>query len=75
MSRGLCRPTYYIDIERDSHSQNQNKVLGMSLYPIETSARNLPDIGRKLMPRHLLVQIITVVTRGHTFLNGYEIWY
>ena len=34
--------------------KNQNEVLGMSLYPIETCVRNLPDFGRKLIPRQLL---------------------
>ena len=36
--------------------KTKTKVLGMSLYPIETNARNLPDLnfGRKLIPRQLL---------------------
>ena len=36
----------------------------MSSYPIETSARNLPDFGRKLIPRQL-----------YWYYNGYEIWW
>ena len=57
-------------LERVSYSQNQNKVLGMSSYPIETSARNLPDFSRKLIPRQLLAQTITVVTWVHTSQMG-----
>ena len=37
--------TKIINFEQDSHYQNQNEVLGMSSYPIETSARNLLDFG------------------------------
>ena len=60
----------FLSLERDSHSQNQNEILGMSSYPIETSGRNLPNFGRKLIPRQLLAKIITVVTWVHTSQMG-----
>ena len=52
---------FQCQIEQDPHFQNQNEVLGMSSYSIETSARNLPYFGRKLIPKQLSAKIITVV--------------